>query len=208
MPTGYTSMIDENPNMTTKKWVMEGLARAFGICVTLRDDSMELTETQIQQRLIEDSRREINYHQTELDKAQKESKRLANRSHNQWKTAWSKYEHEKEVRNQQSVLEANKKLERHMQVRDDLGRVIGSDKVHEVTRDIAKFGVEQLKLVQSECLPYIEEPMELKGFITDKIKSNKRHIEYEIEEVAKAKERMEERIKLYERLKEDLVFLD
>jgi len=208
MPTGYTDMIDRNPKITTTQWVMQGLARAFGICVTLRDDSMDLTEHEITQRLTEDTKHEVKYHEKELDKARKESLRLANRTCKAWQTAWSKYESEMRLHNQESTTEKSKNAERHNQVRDDLERILGSDKIHETTRNIVQFGIDQLKLVQSDCIPYIEAPMELKTFISDAIKSNKRDIEYHTEELAKAKERTLERINLYKRLKEDIGFLE
>ena len=47
MPTGYTAQIDDDPNLTTAKWVTEGLSRAFGVCVILRDGPYGLTEDEI-----------------------------------------------------------------------------------------------------------------------------------------------------------------
>lgn len=206
MPTGYTAIIDDDPKMTARQWIMEGLARAFGICVMMRDDPRDLTEEQILQRLTEDS--SASWNEKELNKAVEESKRLATRTTKGWKVAWQKEENKKRNANKRSVEEANKMRKRHEQICGDLLKVLASDKAHEVTKNIAKFGVEQLDLVASDCLPFIQKPIALKDFMKDCIQKNARNIAYHTEELAKAKQRTEERVNLYKRLKEDVAFLE
>jgi hypothetical protein len=204
MPTGYTDMIDRNPTMTAKQWVMEGLARAFGMCVTLRDDAFDLSEEQIKKKLVESEQSEINYHQKELNKAKKKCRTLATKTNKEWLTLWLTDDNKREEENKKSVVRANKLSDRHERVRDGLNRILASDKVHEVTKSIAKFGIEQLDLVVADGEPYIREPITLEGFIKEAISSSKRDIKYHTEELAKAKQRGQERINLYARLKEDI----
>ena len=208
MPTGYTAMIDDNPKMPTTQWIMEGLARAFGICVTLRDDPQGLTEEQIMKRLSQDTKNEVSYHKKELVKATKEAERLATRTETEWKRVWQNEERKKRTANKRSVKEADKSRERHEQIRSELLRVLVSDKAHEVTKNIIKFGIEQLNLVKSDCTPYIQEPTTLEKFIRSQIDRNVRDIDYHTKELANAKERTTERVNLYKRLKEDIAFLE
>ena len=208
MPTGYTAMIDDNPKMTATEWIMEGLARAFGICITLRDDSQGLTEKQILERLTQDLEKETSYHKKELRKATKEVKRLGTRNETEWKRVWQSEEKKKRTANKRSVEEADKNRERHERIRFELLRVLASDKAHKITKNIIKFGIDQLDLVKSDCTPYIQEPITLEKWIRSQIDQNTRDIDYHTKELAEAKERTTERINLYKRLKEDIMFLE
>ena len=60
MPTGYTSKLLENPDMTPEEFVMV-IARAFGICIDMREDSLD---TPIPERF-----EPSPYHKDELEKA-------------------------------------------------------------------------------------------------------------------------------------------
>jgi len=204
MPTGYTAMLDDNPKMTTQQWIMQGLARAFGICVILRDESLNLTEEQITQRIAEDGKRDIGYHQTELNKAIEESVKLAKRTEVEWETAWQKDEQEKEQHNKNSIARAKKMTERHFQVINDLERILASPEVDEITKNIANYGIEQLKLVKSEREPYIQESIPFEAYRVNTIKSNTRDIQYYTEELDKEKERVNGRVLAYSKLRKDL----
>jgi hypothetical protein len=194
-------MIDDNPKMDTKQWIMEGLARAFGICVTLRDDS-DLAEEQIKERLQNDY--SVTWHEEELNKANKLVTELAKRTDEQWKKIWEESEAEKVKHNEKSIAEKKVMAERHLKVRQDLETVMTYVNADEITRNIAKFGIEQLDLVKSETEPYILGSTPFKQFKLDCIQSAKRDVDYHTEELKEHKERVTERLTAYKRLRKDI----
>ena len=204
MPTGYTDMIDRKPEITTAKWVTEGLARAFGVCIALRDDDMNLTEKQIEQRLIEDGQHDIDYQNEELIKAEKEAEAISKRTEEEWQTLYVAAEKEKVEGNNKRTIEAQAMKVRHTQVQKDLEKILEAN-VHTITKDIVKFGIDQLKLVEDETEPYIQEPITLHKFIEETKKANAWNLSYHEEKLAKATKRAKERLKLYRQLKKDVV---
>lgn len=203
MPTGYTEMIDTHPKMTTKKWILTGLARAFGVCVTLREEPMGLTEAQIRERIAKDGQSDIDWHKAELDKAVSEMKTIGVRTETEWKALWQASEKHKKAHNALSIAEAEKIADRHEGVRKDLLKIVDSD-VDEFTRNIAKYGLDQLKLTQSECEPFLYESMTLDEFKGNKTRENVRDIEYHTKEMAQAQKRVNERVQAYMTLRKDL----
>jgi hypothetical protein len=196
-------MIDRKPEITTAKWVTEGLARAFGVCVSLREDDMNLTEKRIEQRLIEDGQHNIDYQNEELIKAEKEAEAISKRTEEEWQTLYVADEKEKVEGNTKRTIEAQAMKARHTQVQKDLEKVLESN-VHTITKDIVKFGIDQLKLTEDETEPYIQEPVTLQKFIAETKKANAWSLSYHEEELAKATKRAKERLKLYRQLKKDI----
>lgn len=203
MPTGYTEMIDREPKLSTEKWIMEGLARAFGVCVTLRDDDMNLTEEQVEQRLIKDGKQDCDYHRKELAKANKEALTISKKSLADWETEWTQAEAEKSKHNQESIVKANIVKSRHLQIKEDLEEILENN-IHPTTRNIVKFGLDQLKLAESDTEPYIQEPMTLQQYILEQKKSNLWSIKYHTDELSKALDRAEGRLESYRQLKQDI----
>lgn len=203
MPTGYTDMIDNKPEMTTEQWIMTGLARAFGICVTLRDDELNLTEEQIEKRLEKDSQSDVNYNKKELEEAKIEAKVISKRTDEEWQALYVENEKRKLKENEESIAEHKLIKTRHLQVQKELETILNS-KIHTITKDIVNFGVEQLTLVKDECEPYIQEPETLQKFITETKRSNAWNLKYHTEELSKATKRANQRLKLYQQLKHDV----
>ena len=73
MPTGYTDNLDKN-GFDTKKWVAESLARAFGVCVVLRDEG-DMSEEAIIERLRENA--ESSYYDKALKEANTKIEKLS-----------------------------------------------------------------------------------------------------------------------------------
>jgi len=202
MPTGYTYALDEHPDMSTKQWIMEHLVRAFGICVTLREEDPYLTEEQIKQKLTENS--SIKYHEAELKKAQILVKEFDSRTEQEWKSLWEQSEIERKKDNKERIAKGRCLAQRHKKVREDLQTIINTPNTNEITKNIAKFGIQQLDLVQHDTEPYIIGPSSLKEFKEDAVKSAKRDVETYIRELEAEKERTADRLASYERLKEDV----
>jgi len=72
MPTGYTAFI-ENGEVKTAKQFLHLCLRAFGICVRMKDDSLEV-EDDYTQKIIDGYQASIDYHQEYLDEAKKDLK--------------------------------------------------------------------------------------------------------------------------------------
>jgi hypothetical protein len=202
MPTGYTNQLDNNPTMDTKQWVMEGLARAFGICVTLREENMNLTEEQIKDALRKDF--DIDYYKKEIVNAKKLVKELAARTDDEWKKLWEVSETEKVKHNEKSIAERKIIAERHSKVRKDLEAIVAYANSDDTTRNIARFGIQQLDLVKHETEPYIIGPTSFLQFKADIITHAKKNIGYYTEEYEKAEARAKDRIACYERLRKDI----
>ncbi len=202
MPTGYTAMLDDNPQMDTRKWVMEVLARAFGICVTLRDEGLNLTEEQIKKKITEDS--SISYHKKELANAKKLVKEYTVRTEEKWKTLWEESEAKRIKHNEESTAKCKAMSERHLKVRKDLELILQFPHSDEVTRNIAKYGIDQLNLVKDETEPFIIGPSSLEQFKEDAIANAKRDIIYHTKELEETQERVTGRLAAYERLKQDV----
>lgn len=204
MPTGYTDMIDRNPKLSTTDWIMTGLARAFGICVTLREDGMNLSEKQILERIQEYGKDTIKHHETELEKAKKKAKTLKALTEKKWHKLWMKSELEKKQANEQSIADHIPIRKRHYWVKNDLERILESPMIDQVTRNIVNFGLEQLKLVKSDCEPYIQEPESFEEYRKKTLESNDWDLKYHTEEKAKAEQRLSGRIDAYKRLRKDV----
>lgn len=203
MPTGYTSMIDDNPNMTTRQWFMEGLARAFGVCVTLREDSLNLTEAQILQRISKDRQGDVAWHKKELKKAKLLSEQLKTRTDAEWKTAWQTSEAEKIRQNNKSIAKAKTMKKKHTLVQKDLELIVAVAN-NQVTKNIATYGLGQLNMVKDECEPYINEATNFENFKAQTLKTNTRDIEYHVEEMTKAQARAKENVEAYLAMKADM----
>lgn len=69
MPTGYTSFIEEGKVRTAKQFLHLCL-RAFGVCSHMRDESLELKDDYTKD-IIKGYQQDIDYHQKNLDEAEK-----------------------------------------------------------------------------------------------------------------------------------------
>ena len=204
MPTGYTCMIDDNPNMTTKQWILEELIRSFDVCITLRDESPHLTEEQIITKMREYDQENIDYCQKSLNEAITNAKLFATQTDEEWKTAWKTYKDEVEQNNNESIIRAKTIADKHNPIFVDLQKIVETPGLDEFTVSIARFGMQQLTVTHRETLPYIQEVEVLETWKTNLVHRTEREIEYYTRKLAEAKLSMNERITMYTKLKEDL----
>jgi len=85
MPTGYTAEL-EGMKYDVKRWLKESVARAFGICMHLRDDG-KMTQQQIMDSL-KKLRKEESYHERRLKEETKELADAMNRTPMDWEKAF------------------------------------------------------------------------------------------------------------------------
>jgi len=196
MPTGYTAMIDEDPTMTTARWVREGLARAFGVCIALRDESFDLTEGQIIERITKDAQHTVDYHNDALEKAKARLNEIQAFSKDDWTDEWKQAVSKIEVGNTESKGEADAIKARHDSVREDL-RKLGAETTSESVKRLVEFGLNQLNLTINEEEGYHQEVPILEAYITHEGEHALWYFNYHIEELEKAKKRLEETIATY-----------
>ncbi len=189
-------MIDDDPNLTTAKWVTQGLTRAFGVCIALRDESFDLTEEQVLSRIKEDNEHSISYQEKGLKEAQETQALHKKMSDADWKEEWEVAARRILESNKRSMEEAARLRERHDAARRDLIK-LKSNTSDVSTIRIAEFGLEQLKLVESETKPYTLEIPTLIEFIDSEKESVKRDLLYHGEELDRVKKRAAEAVDVY-----------
>lgn len=204
MPTGYTSMIDDDPTITTKRWIMEGLSRAFGVCVSLRDDPFNLDEQQILARIANSEQQSIEYHQEELINAHNHHAFLQQLSNEDWRVDWKKHLQTVEETNAKSIEQSSRKQQHHEHIRDELLSILASPNIEPTTQNIVEFGVKQLGLVAYECKPFVQELPTFEQFTISSLKSATWKIDYHKKELNKAQIRKEERVNAYVSLRKNL----
>ena len=201
MPTGYTAMLDEEPNMTTSKWVMEGLTRAFGVCVTLRDNG-DMSEGQIEEHLRERVEEAGNYHIDALEKTQEEFRRLRY-DPTYWDVEYASTVERVEGYNKDSIEKANALKIKHDKAKEDL-IILKSRTTDETTKNIAQYGLDQLELCKSETEPYISEIPSFEKFKADKYNSICRDLEYHTKNLEEDRERERSRLEAYLKIKSEV----
>lgn len=202
MPTGYTALIDDDPNLSTAKWVTEGLSRAFGICVVLRDGPCGLTEDEIEEHLKKEIKRGTSYSRERLSET-REKLKIIEADPETLNDLYASTVARLEDYNKRSMDEAKTTRLRHEQVEEDLVK-LRDNTADEITRNIAKFGLSQLELVKRDREPYIQTIPSLEQFKIDMLASLKRDVEYHTKQIVEAEQREKERLLAYQTLRSEV----
>jgi len=193
MPTGYTAMLDDDPKMTTAKWLKEGISRAFGMCVDFRDIG-NMTESQILNAMDEKAKGAGSYHQNELDKVRVELEKIDKDPIAYFTKEFAEYVTRTEKYNKKSTDKANLINSKHNKTKMELTTIV-EQTTDQTTKNIAKYGLKQLNLVKSDSEPYIIELKTYQQFKLSKAHELSRDLEYHIkgltEEIARESERKE-----------------
>ena len=196
-------MLDEG--MDTKTWIMEGLARAFGICVTLRDSGFDLTEQQILAKLESERKSDCEWHDKGLKEHTRKLAKYNKMSDVEWIALFKKENKKIRTQNSKYIKEAKAIADIHNKAIKYLQDVLSNNSVSDITKNIVKYGLEQLELVKSDREPYhkdlLKSPKELKR---TKIKDANWEFEYHTKEITKSKQRTQERVELYKQLRKDI----
>jgi hypothetical protein len=187
MPTYYTNLIDEDPNLSTKEWLIKYLSRAMCLTVALRDENPEMTEEQVVKALEESYQQSMEYYVKSLHEGTEKLLKVLKMTDKQWLEDWEEYKDTIAKSNESSMNNAIKTQRRHLKVIAELQQVIDSKETSKVTKDIAQFGIEQLELVKSQRMPYIINPVPLEKYIQNTMESLKQSMEYDKKEIAEHK---------------------
>ena len=201
MPTGYTSQLDKN-DFDVKKWITESLVRNFGVCVAFRD-SGEMTKEEILKALEESAKN--SYYKRELAKTITEMGKLTKLSDREWKEMMESDNAEKEKYVNESNTERKRIRDGHARAQLYLSGLLICD-ISEVTKKLLQFGVEQLKLVESdykrETTPILSTDIE--KFKEKRLGDLQTRINYCKKELIEEEKRETERLEVYKRILEDI----
>ena len=199
MPTGYTAMLDDNPELSTAQWMKEGIVRNFGVCVTLRDSKHDLDEKEIEKLLEENIEQSAKWYREKLVDTKNTIAEMEQNPERFFSKEYADYLERTESYNKQSKAEANTNQERHNAVIMDLKKVIQNTN-DEVTQNLAKFGIEQLELVKSDRTPYIIELKSFLEFKDEKKKSLDRDLDYYQKNLNEIIKRETDRLNAYKKI--------
>lgn len=189
MQTGYTEKIDDNPSLTTEKWLTLHLVRAFGVCYPIREDRDYETVEEIEDRITKYFEAELEDSKEDLAEARAELKTFLNLTDAEWNKRYLIYIEQLIKHNEESIKSSAIFKKRHAQVADDLNRVRWST-TDKFTLDVVKFGLDQLKLVERGGEPFILKEQTFTDFKEERIKSAERTVEFRKEDVAKDEENL------------------
>ena len=196
-------MIDDDQNLPTSRWVTEGLARAFGVCIALRDDGYDIPEEEVMKRITENTNHDVEYHEENLKIATASLQKMMKHSREDWLSSWQSAIGSINKANKDSQERAVKLDLRHSAVKVDLEKL--RDETTDVsTKRLAEFGLEQLKLVESETKPYTQSLPTSTEYKTNELARAKRDIEYHTEYLEKAKTRRDEAIQTYTNIRREV----
>ena len=201
MPTGYTDVLDKN-GFDTKKWVAESLVRAFGVCVVFREEG-HMSEKAILQRFKENAKG--LYYDKALKEANTKIEKLKFMSDEEWKTMMQGDNTEKMEYYEETNKERTKIRDGHIKVQNELTNFLTED-ISDVTRNIVKFGLEQLCLVEDDYGEYpipvlFENIEEFKKMTLEKVYKD---IDYYEKELVEDRKRETERMEVYKEILGDL----
>jgi hypothetical protein len=180
MPTGYTAIIEEKPDLTFREYALR-CARAFGSCVMQRDESMDAPP-----RIDPPS----DYH---LKAGEQANAKLAELRALTTAGARALFEADVErVRkyNEESAVSCTEKKKRYEAMRAAAEAWTPPTAQHEGLR---KFMIEQIDICKSDWTPYpMTPPTSVKDWLHDKLESAERDVVYHAEQHAKELTRYEE----------------
>jgi len=138
MATGYTAHL-ESLDYDLYKWLTESIPRAMGMCINLRDDSLDLSVVEIREKLVSSD----SYYTESLAKDQKLLKEYLAKTPEQWqqelKEAYDNDASYQEKRKEEYIFKKDKHLESLRKVKDLI-----SEAKDEVTLAVLQFAEEQL----------------------------------------------------------------
>lgn len=185
MPTGYTANLEKDYNV--KRWLKESVVRAFGICMSLRDEG-NLDEKGIMAALMQNFKAEP-YHITQLKKYTDELVIANARSDKEWQKIFDKTLEEEQVDYIKRKEEFARKKTAHA---ESIGKVSAlynkavKANEDELIVNALKFGLDQLN--QAYDFDYTHTPyrpsildQDVETFKETKLKAIRQNITYHTE---------------------------
>ncbi len=210
MPTGYTSFI-ENGKVRTAKQFLHLCLRAFGVCINMRDDSLEVKDDYTKD-LLKGFQEDIDYHKKRLKIAEKKLSEIKSISEEELCEKYIKETKEKIKDLQRGQTDEFNKYGDYLRIRESINNWNCDPKF----QNVKDFALEQIRIsiptgsYYEEELAKIGEPTK-EGFQKKKdeylqklIKDAQWDVDYHKEELEKAIEHRDDKLKFYNEFKEEL----
>lgn len=213
MPTGYTSFIEDGKVKTAKQFLHLCL-RNFGVCIMMRDDSLELKDDYTKD-LLKSYQSDIDYHQKKLEDARKELDRIQQMSEEEFCAQYiadttRDIEYYKKHLDQQ-----NSNLAEYLRIREGIKNWDCDEKF----QNIKDFAINQIDISMDKSDHYEEalkkcgEPtregfLKVKDEYTKKVLDHaKWDVDYHTKELESAIRRRDENLAFYNEFKESIANL-
>ena len=210
MPTGYTAFI-ENGKVKTAKQFLHLCLRAFGICVRMRDDSLEV-EDDYTPKIIDGYQKDIEYHQKYLDIAKENLKTYQEMSDKDLCSKYIKDTSEKIKNLQKSITKEFSEYGDYLRLQEQ----IQNWDCDEEFSEIKKFALHQIKISIPNNSFYEEELAKCgkptkegyeerrEEYRNSLIKHTQWDVEYHTNEIDRLLKSKEDTLAFYQRFKDEL----
>ena len=210
MPTGYTSFI-ENGKVRTAKQFLHLCLRAFGVCINMRDDSLEVKDDYTKD-LLKGFQEDIDYHKKRLKIAEKKLSEIKSISEEELCEKYIKETKEKIKDLQKGQTDEFNKYGDYLRIRES----INNWNCNPEFQNVKDFALNQINISMHKSSYYEEELAKIgeptkEGFQEKKeeylqklIKDAQWDVNYHTEELEKAIKRRDENLKFYNEFKEEL----
>ncbi len=205
MPSGYTAPIVEK-NLTFKQFVML-CARAFGACISMRDDSLD---AEIPEKIEPMS----TYHKDQLAKSKEELETLLAITTKKAKEQWAKKRLKQEIATTKKYKKEDDKRDDSNKYQAMLEKVIAWTPPSEDHRELKKFMENQIKetikfdshsTYWSDQLAALERKLENPlAYFNERVEKVKQDIKYHTEHWQKEVEQAERATRWLQQLRESL----
>lgn len=210
MPTGYTSFI-ENGKVRTAKQFLHLCLRAFGVCINMRDDSLEVKDDYTKD-LLKGYQEDIDYHKKKLTEAEKKLSEIKSISEEELCEKYIKETSEKI----QYYLKAEDKRSKNNKKYLEIYSAIAAWECNPEFQNIKDFALNQIDISMDKD-DYYQKAIEKygeptrEGFQQNKDEYLKKliddaqwDVDYHTEELNKAIKYRDDNLKFYKEFKEDL----
>jgi hypothetical protein len=210
MPTGYTSFI-ENGKVKTAKQFLHLCLRAFGVCINMRDDGLEVKDDYTKD-LLKGFQQDIDYHKKLLKIAEKKLSEIKSISEEELCEKYIKETKEKIKDLQKGQTDVFNKYGDYLRIRES----IKNWDCNPEFQGVKDFALEQIRISIPSGSYYEEELSKMgkptkEGFQEKKeeylqklIDDAQWDVNYHTEELEKAIQHRDDKLKFYNEFKEDL----
>lgn len=210
MPTGYTSFI-ENGKVKTAKQFLHLCLRAFGVCINMRDDGLEVKDDYTKD-LLKGFQQDIDYHKKRLKIAEKKLSEIKSISEEELCEKYIKETKERIKDLQKGQTDEFNKYGDYLRIRES----IKNWDCNPEFQGVKDFALEQIR-ISIPTGSYYEEELAKMGEPTKEGFQEKKEeylqkliddvqwdVNYHTEELEKAIQRRDDKLKFYNEFKEDL----
>ena len=141
MPTGYTAKL-QDMEFNTEEWLTTVMPRAFGICISLRDEGLDLNEKEILKKLTEHN--STSYYEKQLTEANKDLEEMGKRTQDEWIKAFEDYKKEETNWIKEHLEKISKDREGYEKSKKKCESLLDKADGNEIATSIIQYAVSQI----------------------------------------------------------------